>query len=575
MNTGIPGLDRELEKVLLELCGQEELDRLMKEGRGKEDEAAIALLRDEGLDEIFGKEEVRIAVVGTANVGKSSLLNALFGEKVVAEGARADVTDQITRVRLPSSLVLYDTPGLAGLDDENEEITRAYLGLPPYRTAPEAIPMCCLDADHVCRSQRVHPSRQECVETLACEKALRFHPGSPELEEECPHVVIHLVSLRSGLRQDDKQSSALLARYVEQPIITVGNFLDSVRAEEDLDQALLGARRVIPDIVGVDSETLNGIKGLVKRVIEMLPTAAKISVFNQAIERRFQASRDELFSGYVARVAAKAALASTRKTVPRFEPDPKHPDDDKKKKEVKLTRVDLFTEALAVRIMLDFMVDEETWSQGRAASRIGEMLARQRDRIMAALSGGITTATVITVLCIAAGMAGNLGFYLVAAVVLGWFGLGGAAWMVGIAAVGGPIVVIPASAMLLGMSVFGLTHWLRPGRLISPYGGYAAVKQVYTQAFLLRRQLIEAERGVVDAFGDDEKRMRTYVEEMRRYVDRTINEVVPPHRSFVWKKMRQFRKDADDATTRKFIEAQLFHRLSAIAPTPYPSNSKA
>jgi predicted GTPase len=72
----------------------------------------------------------RIALVGMTSAGKSSLINALFGESISEVRRNADTTNCVLTAEFPSGLVIYDTPGLAG-DEElgYENITRLFLDL--------------------------------------------------------------------------------------------------------------------------------------------------------------------------------------------------------------------------------------------------------------------------------------------------------------------------------------------------------------------------------------------------------------------------------------------------------------
>lgn len=58
------------------------------------------------------RREVRGMVVGIPNVGKSTIINALSGEKKVAVGNRPGLTRNLQRINITNSLQIYDTPGI-------------------------------------------------------------------------------------------------------------------------------------------------------------------------------------------------------------------------------------------------------------------------------------------------------------------------------------------------------------------------------------------------------------------------------------------------------------------------------
>lgn len=557
---------RQMERLLRDALGTEIMDSM---GVNSEDQHAQALLHDPELGSILGRDTVRVAIVGTANVGKSSLVNGLFGEGVMVEGARSDVTNRVTRVDMESGLVLYDTPGLAGLDDQNEEITRAYLGMTPYENPVNTIPLCFLDKGTPCPNQRsveqdggreiTLPEPEECTDKYRCANARNLDPEDEELLDESPDVVLHVFNLRAGLKRDDKQAFKALQAECNALVIPVGNFVDHFMSETDLRQAIQGAQKLAPDIVCVDSKTGTGLKALVQRILDSLDTA-KVDLFNQELSKRYQVSRDEVFCRYVAQVAAKAVFADTKNKIERLSPDP---DDPEKQKKMKLTEVDLLSEVLALRVMIDYMFDEKTWREGRVGQRMGEMLANSRAQVTSLLGGGATAGSIMVALFVASGMAGNLGFYAVAAVILGWFGLGGAAWMALIAAVGGPFVVIPALGILIGSLAYGAVRLLRPG---SKYGGYSAAYQIYFQAFFLRRYLLLRDAGKFDKLHDDKKAVDALKKKTQKAVKKRVHSKLYSHKEFINKKVKQYSKDPADSKLSQALEQAIAERLITITP---------
>ena len=72
--------------------------------------------------EKWRKEEINIAVIGQAKVGKSSLINAFMGEKVAEFSALGVTTREVQRFPHPSNsnIILWDVPGIDAVDHRRE-----------------------------------------------------------------------------------------------------------------------------------------------------------------------------------------------------------------------------------------------------------------------------------------------------------------------------------------------------------------------------------------------------------------------------------------------------------------------
>lgn len=59
------------------------------------------------------KEKFNIILIGATGVGKSSLVNAVFGEKIVKAGVGKPITQHLEKIKIPKKgLVLWDTKGI-------------------------------------------------------------------------------------------------------------------------------------------------------------------------------------------------------------------------------------------------------------------------------------------------------------------------------------------------------------------------------------------------------------------------------------------------------------------------------
>ena len=193
--------------------------------------------------------DLNVLIAGSTGVGKSTLINTVFGKKVALTGQGAPITQQITKYSLENGLSIYDTKGLEMKDFEaTKGEIESFLSENKAKSADEQIHIAwmCIGED----SRRLQDGEIELYKML---KAYGI-----------PTIVV----VTKAERDKDPSSGEKFSDFIKNELGLKESEFERVRALESEDD-----EGVIKKIMGVDL--------LINKTFETLPEAKSLAFARQ------------------------------------------------------------------------------------------------------------------------------------------------------------------------------------------------------------------------------------------------------------------------------------------------------
>ena len=220
----------------------------------------------------------RIAIVGETSVGKTALVNALFGSQLAAVKLTTDTTRAVLRIQFPSNLVIYDTPGIFG-DEKLENITRSFIGLRQLYNPASRVRSVPFQTD---------PNADEIIQL-----------SGKDIRKEVPiDIVLWTVDVSRPLNNIMQDALDLFFTQLDKKfgkhLVVAGTHLDvlqEVSDEEAKEQLRVWNEISNNQIIPLSSTEGEGLTDLVKELFKRLPGNTSLSKLQQSLNQAAKINR--------------------------------------------------------------------------------------------------------------------------------------------------------------------------------------------------------------------------------------------------------------------------------------------
>jgi len=268
----------------------------------------------------------RIAIVGETSVGKTALVNVLFGSQLAAVKLTTDTTRAVLRIQFPSNLVIYDTPGIFG-DEKLENITRLFIGLRQRYNPASRVRSVPFQTD---------PNSDEIIQL-----------SGKDIRKEVPiDIVLWTVDVSRPLNNIMRDALDLFFTQLDKKfgkhLVVAGTHLDvlqEVSDEEAKEQLRVWNEISNNQIIPLSSTEGEGLTDLAKELFKRLPGNTSLSKLQQSLNQAAKINRCSFVVAEMSHPLAMIMLMSG---------------DNQEEIEIHVT-------ILITLLCSHYSVDEETW----------------------------------------------------------------------------------------------------------------------------------------------------------------------------------------------------------------------